>query len=188
MNRLAIRTIIKDIITIVKNNDVGFFKLPEDINKKPLYDFINTDQKYDIELTIKISKKIDTFTLNGNYIPDEEIIELYLIYNPNNKNLYNLIGELNEVITHEMTHQKQHYTNEFNLNIKKPTVAFKYYTQKHEIPAQYNGFKRLSKIAKESFNKVVNDWFVKNRQFHYLNKKEEEKVINLIINHYICQK
>ena len=182
MNRLAIRTIIKDIITIVKNNNGGFFKLPEDINDEPFYNFRNTKIKYDIELTIELSDKVDSFILNGDYIPNEEIIELYLIYNPNNKYIYNLIGELNEVLTHEMTLQKQHYTNEFNLNAKKPTTPFKYYTQKHEIPAQYNGFKRYSKITKEPFNKVVNDWFIKNRNKHYLNKKEEEKVINLIIN------
>ena len=89
MNRLAIRTIIKDIITIVKNNNGGFFKLPEDINDEPFYNFRNTKIKYDIELTIELSDKVDSFILNGDYIPNEEIIELYLIYNPNNKYIYN---------------------------------------------------------------------------------------------------
>lgn len=47
---------------------------------------------------------------------------------------YQLIGELNEIIAHEMEHVRQDYFDEFDLfDVKTTENNLEYYLQPHEI-------------------------------------------------------
>ncbi len=186
MDRNAIRTIIRDIVTILKQNKKGNFYLPEDISDdRHVYSFINYPVELQIELTIEHSKKIDGFILNADYSTEDDTIEILIRYNPNtlNSQLYNIIGELNEIVAHEMEHGLQQYYNEFNLSVKAPKNPLKYYTQEFEIPAQVVGFKRLAKLRKLPFEDVVRDWFKTHQDIHKLKQSEQEIVIDKILNY-----
>lgn len=185
MNRLAIRTIVKDILNTVKDKKEGSVFLPEDINGEQEYSFINSKQTYSVELTLKLNDIIGGYKVEGYYSPDDDVIEIGIEYNPNTitKQLYELAGELNEVLVHEMEHSKQEYHGEFERVVDEPNTSLEYYTQAHEIPAQYQGFKRLSKLRKVPMDVVVNDWFDTHRDIHGLTPDEEQQVITQILNY-----
>jgi hypothetical protein len=185
MNRLAIRTIVKDMLNIVKTKKEGEFYLPEDVNGSQEYSFINSKQTYSVELTLKINEAIGGFRVEGFHSPSEDVIEIGIEYNPNTikSQLYNLVGELNEVLAHELEHSNQEYYGEFERVENPPTTSLEYYTQEHEIPAQYQGFKRLSKLRKVPMDVVVNDWFDTHRDIHGLTPEEEQQVITQILNY-----
>jgi len=186
MDRNAIRTIVRDIVSILKQNKKGDFYLPEDISDdKHIYTFINYPVELQVELTIEHSKKIDGYVMNANYSTDDDTIEVLIRYNPNtlNSQLYNIIGELNEIIAHEMEHGLQQYYNEFDLSIKPPKHPFRYYTQESELQAQVAGFKRLAKLRKLPFEDVVREWFNTHQDIHKLKQSEQELVIDKILNY-----
>jgi len=185
MNRLAIRTIVKDILNTVKEKKEGNVYLPEDITGELEYEFLNTKQSYSVELTLVTNNIIGGYRVDGYYSPDDNTIEIGIEYNPNNitKQLYELAGELNEVLAHEMEHSKQEHHGEFDRVENEPETSLEYYTQEHEIPAQYQGFKRLSKLRKVPMEVVVNDWFDTHRDIHGLTPDEEQQVITQILNY-----
>ena len=183
MNRLALRTIIKDILMIIKQNQEGEFYLPEDINGEMEYSFTNSDINYSIELTL-VKKDIDGFNVEGYYSSEDDVIEIGVEYNPRNitKNLYDLVGELNDIVAHEMEHVLQHYTGEFELGQESPTDPFEYYTQPHEINAQKKGFQRLSQLKRVPYEKVVRQWFETHKTTHRLNQEEMDNLIEMLLS------
>jgi len=91
------------------------------------------------------------------------------------------LGELNQVVAHEIRHLDQKTKGTFDLNIPEEEDPFKYYTQPHEIDAQVFGFKRLSKITKKPYELIVKNWFNKHKDIHRLNDKEMIEVINILL-------
>jgi hypothetical protein len=181
--REEIRTIVRDIITIFKNNDEGDFYLPEDVNDEEFYDFKKINATLTIELTITIDDEIDGFEVNADWISEDDVIELSIIYNPENKNrlLYDLSGELNEIIAHEIRHIHQEVTGSYNTKVRKSIQGKKYYTQPHELDAQVFGFKRISKLTKTPFDIVVKRWFNTHKNLHQLDDKDVKYVIDKIM-------
>jgi len=185
IDRLAVRTVVRDIISIVKRKETGTWYLPEDINDEIEYEFENTLSGFNVELYLEHKDDIGGYAIpNAFFSSTDDVIELYLEYNPETieQQLYDLIGELNEIITHELVHLKQRYTT----GLKYKDVdrgALEYYTRKHEIPAQYYGYKRLSKLTKQPFENVVRNWFDTHRKIHRLTPDEEEIVIQRILNY-----
>jgi hypothetical protein len=182
--RQEIRTIVKDIIQLFKNENEGEFYLPNDLRDDEFeYNFPKFN--LEIELTIRPTEDVDDFLLNSEYYRNENIIAVLIVYNPKDKNqiLYNLIGELNELIAHELRHIYQKTYGTYNIDVQEPEEPFEYYTQDHEIDAQVAGFKRMSQITRKPFEEVVRSWFEKNKDTHQLNDSEKEKVIQMILNH-----
>ena len=182
--RQEIRTIVKDIIQLFKNENEGQFYLPNDLRDDEFeYNFPKFN--LEIELTIRPTEDVDDFLLNSEYYRNENIIAVFIVYNPKDKNqiLYNLIGELNELIAHELRHIYQKTYGTYNIDVQEPEEPFEYYTQDHEIDAQVAGFKRMSQITRKPFEEVVRSWFEKNKDTHQLNDSEKEKVIQMILNH-----
>ena len=98
--------------------------------------------------------------------------------------MYDLIGELNEVVAHELRHSHQKTTGSYELTPDTDEdQGLNYYTKPHEIDAQYYGFKRMSKITGKPFEVVVRNWFDTHRDIHQMNKFDSNKVINKILNH-----
>ena len=181
--REEIRKIVRDIISIFKKNDEGNFYLPEDVNGEEFYDFDKIKAILTIELTIIIDDEIDKFEVNADWISDDDVIELTINYNSENKNklLYDLSGELNEIIAHEIRHIDQETTGSYNTKVRKGQEGKKYYTQPHELDAQIFGFKRISKLTKTPFDVVVKRWFNTHHNLHQMNDTDVKYVIDKIM-------
>jgi len=180
--RQPIREIVKDIISVVKNENDGEFYLPEYFEDRDsmTYEFNGLDS-FSVEVLIEDGP----YGVNASFLRDYNTILVTIRYDKNNKKsiLYKLIGELNEVIAHEIRHLKQQKTNMFDLDVEEPESPLEYYIQPHEIDAQYFGFKRLSRLLKKPLSKVVKDWFDTHKDLHRLNDDEIKIVINKILNH-----
>ena len=180
--RQTTRTVVKDIINLIKSDDTGVFYLPED----DYYSFDNFPVEFSVEVEINKSSHIKDFGINANFIPDEEVVEVLVTYNPLTlkQNLYNIVGELNEIITHELEHSLQNYKGDFDDDeFEEPEDSLSYYLQPHEIPAQVKGFRRLSNLRKLPFESVVRDWFDTHTDIHKLNDDEKEEVIDVLLDY-----
>jgi hypothetical protein len=180
MSRLAVRTAVKDIVNILKNGEAGDFMLPNDDGDE--YQFINLPFGFSIELFIEIDNDIEKYKMNGQIV-ENDVIQIIIRFNPKTlkNNFYNIIGELNEIVAHELEHLFQYFRGEYKYKTP-PNDSFKYYTQPHEINAQRAGFRRIAKLRKLPFNDVVRDWFEDHKEIHQMNNIEVDKVIQIIIN------
>ena len=175
------RTLVRDIITFFKHQRDGEFSLPEDIGGEDEYSFPNLNKNFSIFLDLQLDENVNGFDVDAEYWDDEEIIYLTIISNPNSE--YNLLQdltkELNEILRHELEHIKQ-YNQGYEFP-KEPKDHEKYYTQQHELEAQRSGFKRRSKQEKIPLEKVVRDWFEKNKNKYKMTPDQVERVIQKII-------
>lgn len=181
--RNVIRTVVKDLINVIKKNKEGEYTLPDESSYE-IYSFEKFPVEFSVEITVKHDNNLNGFKANAEYSSDDDVIELVLIYNPKtlDKNLYGIVGELNELVAHEIEHMMQTYRGEFSRK-KKTKSALEYYTQSHEIPAQVKGFKRLSKLQKKPFEEVVRNWFETHQEIHTLDKNEQNIVIDKLLNY-----
>ena len=182
--RDVIRTIVRDIITTYKSEEDGEFYLPNYIDdEKDFYEFPGMEQLV-VELVIEEADQIEKFNVDANFYREDGIIQVIIEYNPENKEklIYDLIGELNEIVAHEIRHVDQKSKGMFDLDIPKEEDSYKYYTQPHELDAQRFGFKRLAKLTKTPLEAVVKRWFKTHKQVHNLNPQEEQDVISKILN------
>lgn len=184
--RNVTRTIIKDLVNIYKNESYGEFYLPMDAhNDIDFYNFPGFEYDIVLEFDLVEDSTIDDFIIDGELDRKNNLIQIVLHYNPENKFniLYDLVGQLNETLSHELRHIYQKETGLYNLNVREKRNPLSYYTQPHEIDAQVFGFNRLSKLAKKPFDLVVNDWFKRNKKIHRLSDEQVKEVIKKIINH-----
>jgi hypothetical protein len=181
MSRLAIRTVVKDIVNVLKNAKADDFRLP-DVEDGSEYQFINLPFGFNVDLFVKIDNDEPKYQMNGQ-TTDNDVIQILVIINPKTlkNNFYNIIGELNEIVAHELEHLYQDYRGERKTKTP-PNDSFKYYTQPHEIKAQRAGFRRIAKLRKLPFNDVVRDWFEDHKEIHQMTDNEVDKVIQIIIN------
>jgi hypothetical protein len=182
MSKIAIRTIVKDIIKLVKNNEEGEFNLPEFDSE---YQFINLPVKLRVDLYLVHNYEISNYETEAFYDIDNDVIEIGVEYNPEslNKQLYNLIGELNEIVAHEITHSIQNSRGELPKTEMSNKSNLEYYLQPHEISAQLKGFRRLSKLRNIPIEQIIIDWFETHQDIHDLNEKDKEIIIKKLINH-----
>jgi hypothetical protein len=185
MNRHAIRTIVKDIVKVLKTKGDGEYALPEDISDDMTYEFINGPKNITVELVIRPNEDVKTFLVNGNYVKHEDTIEVLIVYNPNGdikKMMYDIIGELNDLIAHELEHYNQYTTGEYDFeDDEKSEESLHYYTKPYEIKAQVKGFKRLSKVRRIPLESVIRNWFETHPDIHTLNQRDQETVINTLL-------
>ena len=181
--REEIRKVVRDILSVFKDNDEGEFFLPEDLNDEPFYDFRRINIPLTIELIITIDDEIDGFEVNADWISEDDVIEISITYNPENKKslLYDLNGELNEIIAHEIRHIHQETTGSYDTKVPEEYEGKKYYTQPHELDAQIFGFKRISKLTKTPFDVVVKRWFNTHKNLHQMNDTDVKYVIDKIM-------
>ena len=183
--RNVIRTLVRDIITVFKGEDEGEYYLPNYLDNEDFYNFLDFNHDLTIELNLVEDESLDSFKLDAWLWGNEDVIEVVITYNPNIKNniTFKLIGELNEVIGHEIRHIDQKYRNLFDINVPEEEDPYKYYTQPHEIDAQVFGFKRLSKLTKRPFEVVVKEWFDTHEDVHKLSADEVNDVISKLLNY-----
>lgn len=180
--RDIIRTIVRDITSIIKNYGEGEYYLPMDINDDEYYKFDNFPYNLVVELQIDENEDIDEFNIDAEMYRDDEIIVVRLEYNPEDRQrlLYNIIGELNEIIAHEIRHFDQYHKKMFNFSNDEPNDPVQYYTDPKELDAQVFGFKRLSKLTGKPFDEIVKNWFDTHTDFHQMNDDQVKYVISKI--------
>lgn len=181
----VVRKLTADIIQIVKFGQEGEFSLPEDISGEDMvYNFPQLDTEFSVDLTITEDESISGYELNADYYKDEDLIQVEISIYPNSRReiLQDLIGDLNETLTHELTHMVQ-YERGYEFPNKEPKKPYKYYTQEHELEAQYNGFMRRARAEKRSLESVMDEWFKKNEKYHRLNQKHIDKLKEKIVKY-----
>jgi hypothetical protein len=184
--RDVIRTVVKDIIKLYKDEDEGEFYLPNYYDdENDFYEFLNLGEAFIVEVVLEQNEDLENFKVNANYYKNEDIIEVTIEYNPNSKTkiTYDLVGELNEVISHEIRHIDQKVKGTFDLDVPEEKDPYKYYTQPHELDAQVFGFTRLSKITKAPMDVVVKRWFKTHGDVHRLTNEQAQDVISKILNY-----
>ena len=128
--------------------------------------------------------------VNANFYRKDDIIVVKIVYNPDKKTqiIYDLIGELNEIVSHELRHQYQRDTGMFDFNDEdedeEELEGLEYYSQPEEIDAQVEGFKRMRDVTRRPFEELVRNWFRTHEDIHRMNPEDTKKVIDLILNHY----
>lgn len=185
----VVRKIVKDITDIVKLQEEGDFLLPEDIDGNPTYQFTNINQDFDVLVNIIHNDEIDNFIIDGGYYSDESNFEFLIIYNPKKypSFMYEFIGEMNEVVAHEINHLDQDIKGE----LSEPggeMSSLEYYLQPDELDSQYKGFKRQSKLMKRPMEVVVRNWFNKYGDMRGLSEDDIEVIIYEILNYNDKQK
>lgn len=178
--RALVRAAVRDIVTIYKNNDEGEFYLPEELGKEMEYVFPRGS--FSVELKMEQSDKVNDFVIDGGYYSDEYIVSVEIKYNPKDKekNIYNLVGELNDVVAHELRHLGQVKQGIFDLDVDKNKKGYKYYSQPHEVDSQVFGFRRMSKVTKKPFDVLVDKWFDTHRDIHQMGDNDIERVKQLV--------
>jgi hypothetical protein len=181
----VIRTLVKDIIYILKNEKDGEFELPSELYpEKDTYNFVHFMNEFTVELNIIFLDDLQNFMVDGNYYNEEDVLEINIEINPSNikSQLQSIIGPLNELIAHELTHIKQHERG-YQFPENEPELPIDYYSQEHELEAQKRGFARRAKKEKRSIESVIDDWFENNRSIHNLSQQEKEELIKKIVNY-----
>jgi hypothetical protein len=178
----VVKQLVKDVLNTIKYQKEGEFELPEDINNEMVYSFPQIESEFTIELSLQVSDDVETVDVDGAYYPEDDVIEILIITNPNlnREILEELHFELNELIRHEIEHIIQFERGD-NIPKKEPKAPLKYYTQKHELQAQIAGFKRRAQKERKPLEVVIRSWFNKNKLRHRLSPKNVEIVINQIL-------
>lgn len=176
-----VRQIVKSMVDIVKSRKTGTYYLPEDItdgedmeyNFKKI-PFFNIEFIYDENLNIN-----EEYLIDGELYSEELTIAIKLILNPKHypQNMYDIIADLNDVVSHELEHVFQEVGKRPKDEIDMYPTDIKpqgkdYYLQSHEIPAQFKGFRRVSKLRKEKIKKTLRDWFKRNQSVNKLSDSE----------------
>lgn len=180
MGDSLIRNIVREIAFEVKKDLHG--KRKKNIGS---YD-IGMDEPVDVVLFVNPTpnkdENIKPLDIQGYWDEDENQIEIDvdIADDADMSVMYELIGELNDVVTHEFQHAKQTKRGyEFpNVDYKQPK---RHYLQKHEIEAQVAGFKRKAKLQKRPIEEVIREFFQK--------RKIRKDLINLFVerlmDHYL---
>lgn len=180
----VVRAIVRDIITIFKKHGKGEYGLPEDLRSNEVYyEFPQIENPLQVYVDMSFNENVEGFDADADYYNDEDLIYVTIVTNPKfgSSFIYDLVGELNELVRHELEHVKQHESG-YEFPKREPKKPLNYYSQKHELDAQRKGFQRKKKITGLDYETVVRNWFRDNQQKHRLNQSQAEIVIQRILN------
>jgi hypothetical protein len=181
INNNLIRNIVREIAFEVKKDLHG--KRKKNIGS---YD-IGMDEPVDIVLFVNPTpnkdENIKPLDIQGYWDEDENQIEIDVDISEDADMdvMYELIGELNDVVTHEFEHAKQTKSGYVfpDVEYKQPK---RYYLQQHEIEAQVAGFKRKSKLQKKPIEEVIREYFQKRGIRKSLINLLVERLMNYYVN------
>ena len=108
---LPVRSVVRDIINVVKNGGSDEFYLPEDISEefRTDYEFPQLPFSFDVVLDLTINDQTKYY-LDASLLGDDTIgIKLNLNSQDLPQKLYTLLGDLNDIIAHEIEHIYQNY-------------------------------------------------------------------------------
>lgn len=189
-----VREIVRTLTFLIKDKKLGTTNLPEQITdgEEFEYDFKNIppfsiEFNLDMNTNVKGDYRIESYTVDDGFTI---IINLDINTNSYPKSMYDIIADLNDNVAHEMEHL-------FQKNMLRPDSEKdpyedreeerpqdkRYYEQPHEIPAELKGFRRIKKLRNEPIDKVVRDWFYRNRS-SILNDYDINELVVFITDEY----
>ena len=182
MTDLPVRTIVRELINIVKSQKTGVYHLPEFVDGNTIdYDF-NGLPLFSVEFTYELGYHIKSpYVLNG-LLTDFNTINIDLVVNPTYypNLIYDLIADLNDIVRHEIEHILQD-----DGDVIPPTVQLTkedYYKQQKEIIPQIKGLKRICKLRNQPMERVVSEWFIRNVENHGLNENEIKESVKFLLS------
>jgi hypothetical protein len=172
MEQRTNRSVIRDIVRNIS------FELKKDLHGTRLKKIgpfdLGYDEPIDVEVYINYPRIIDPtkkkrkknrellkpYNVDGEWEDDfySVRIEIDIDKQADLSIMYDLIGELNDVVTHELEHVNQSKQG-FEFPEKEYDQDKRYYLQQHEIEAQVVGFKRKSKLQKRPIEEVIREYF-----------------------------
>lgn len=174
-----VRDIVKSLTEIVKTRIEKTYYLPEDITNGEKFEYeIDGIPPFSIEFVYNLDEYLEgEYRLDGDYDKDDDVIEIRLTANPNflPKLLYDLIGDLNDIVRHEMEHLFQNERGELDDDGDVPKDK-SYYLQPKELPAQIQGLRRIARLRKQPIDFVIRSWFQRNKPIHGLNDEDIEEL------------
>ena len=184
--RKTVRDVVRDIVFEIKKNlkskrEITF---PEyNLGQHPPFDLIlkinPTPKKHRHEL-------LKPFDVQAFWVDGEDTIEVEVDIDENagNEIFYELIGELNDVVRHELEHRNQEYSG-YEFPDKEYKQPLRYYTQQHEIEAQVAGFKRKAKIQGREIEDVMREFFERRKQVYKLKQSTIDKIVGRLMDEYV---
>jgi hypothetical protein len=180
-NRNKVREIVRNISFDLKNDlhstrmknlgsfDVGFDD-PIDVELYVNYPVVFDKRKRNK----KNQELLKPYNVEGHW--DDDVYAIRIIVNIDSQAdlsmMYDLIGELNDVVTHELEHVNQSKGG-YEFPEKEYEQDKRYYLQQHEIEAQVVGFKRKAKLQKRPIEEVIREYFER--------RKIRKDLINLFV-------
>lgn len=190
-----VREIVRTLTNIIKTKETKTYYLPEEISDGERHEY---DFKKIPEFSVEFNYNMDT-TLDDDYIIDGRTVDdgftvvIDLIINPKfyPSVMYDVIGDLNDLIAHEIEHIYQDAWKRPKSEIdpyegredERPTDK-EYYKQPHEVPAELAGFRRVNKLRKEPIEKTIRDWFERNRNVHNLEDEDIDELTEFLTQKY----
>ena len=183
VSRKFLRDIVRDII----------FKIKKDYKKPKTYKYNRVDpgfgNLFDMEIVMNKGKDFDgkflkPYDMEAFWDDDTDTLEVFLNIDPRTDQsfLYNLVGEFNDVISHELTHKRQ-YERGDKISKRRITRPETYYTQPHEVEAQMVGFKRKAKLMGKPLEDIIRDYFNKRRIKYNLTDRIIDRIVKKLMEH-----
>lgn len=183
VSRKFLRDIVRDII----------FKIKKDYKKPKTYKYNRVDpgfgNPFDMEIVMNKGKDFDgkflkPYDMEAFWGDDTDTLEVFLNIDPRTDQsfLYNLVGEFNDVISHELTHKRQ-YERGDKISKRRITRPETYYTQPHEVEAQMVGFKRKAKLMGKPLEDIIRDYFNKRRIKYSLTDRIIDRIVKKLMEH-----
>ena len=185
---LAVRTVIKDIINVLKSGKTDEIMLPYDLNGQETYQIMNFPE-FDIFLDIRqvdfeeIPSGAD-YSITSSYVSEGQQLQILILYVPDrlNKSFSSMIGNLNDDVAHELQHMRQDNEGRLDLGTYRGS-KLGYFLQPDELEAQYYGFKRKSKLMRITMTDLIDDWFENNAQRFKLSDKDVKTIKSAIMGY-----
>ena len=188
---LPIRTVVRHMTDFIKTKMNDTFFLPEDLGGEEMEYYFEGLPSFSIEFDVEWDPTMEQeYLLDGRTVDDGDIIEMELKLNPNfyPGSMYDIIGDLNETLRHEVEHVMQdagyRSPDEIRLDDEPVPTDKTYYMQPHEIPAEIRGFRRLVKLRNEPVESVIRNWFHRNKPLHQLPDGDIEELTQFLTKKY----
>lgn len=187
-----VREIVRTLTNIIKTKETRTYYLPEEISEDGdmfEYEFKNIPY-FSIEFNYNLDPMSEEeYKIDGRTVDDGYTIQIDLLINPNFYPgvMYDVIGDLNDIVAHEIEHIYQEdwkRTEEERHDGGEQPKGKEYYKQPHEVPAELVGFRRVNKLRKEPISKTIRDWFNRNKNTHNLSDEDIDELTDFLTQKY----
>jgi hypothetical protein len=190
-----IREIVRSLTNIIKTRETRTHYLPEEISNGETFEYnFKNIPTFSVELNYDMDAMLeDDYKIDGKTVDDGDIIVIDLVINPNffPSVMYDVIGDLNDLIAHELEHiyqdawkRPKSEMDPYGGKEDERPKDKEYYKQPHEVPAELAGFRRVNKLRKEPIEKTIRDWFERNRNIHNLDDEDIDELTEFLTQKY----
>lgn len=190
-----IREIVRSLTNIIKTRETRTHYLPEEISDGETFEYnFKNIPTFSVELNYDMDAMLeDDYKIDGKTVDDGDTIVIDLVINPKffPAVMYDVIGDLNDLMSHELEHiyqdawkRPKKEMDPFVGREDERPKGKEYYKQPHEVPAELAGFRRVNKLRKEPIEKTIRDWFERNRNVHNLDDEDIDELTEFLTQKY----